>query len=971
MKTIQLILLTAISIYSLGQGTICTERTTTPTYNVVLTENPGFDWQKSGPLNSDAEPFAYEFLYWKSGGQNYTSNPNHATIPGTASFSYNYTRINSPWDIDQDNTYDLNKARKLGILDNLHKEGWEIIKKEFGKPTDPSDKKIFVVLYNRYQGILRFLILIDDSILDGVNVSNPTGVIIIVKLKKGDAYPQTGLFSHASNTLNGITTFDKDIEILVPNKLGSNQWLRADIPAFYDACSCIEPDKKPIIEVQVRIPSQADVKLFSYTEGSITGSIEGTETSFDFDFDDSDYGSMQTSSNYSNPTTTKKTTSVQKNKTQTQNKKPKKGTTVKKRKYKNGKQNATGEAQCPSNRMEEENNDCNSTSGVYNDAGYYEYYNGSYSTSMSSFSADVDLKVLLNTTTTGTITTNTKVTDFSFDLPGKNQANYSPSTNNSHPYYNNVLGVVSLLKTPEVDIIEYNKDGSEESYFECNFCRENDVTYSGVRRKALFDAPKIREYKLSKDIEWALNPSANVDVVDLSASLIFEYTNISPDTKLFDNYNKSLYNYEDGKMDGHNRQAPCTNFKVSGSLYSFWDFERCADNYEVNLTSLRGNGYSNSKYFNQYKYMNGPVLPTGTKMGTDVSTIDRYEQLLTATGLQFESQNTSSTSLIDHVFATRYSSLGCISSYTAKFFETEGKFPSIKLKVIFTLKRKPKEGYSSARMDEEFVMIQTYNVKENIVDQSKKFYVEHGTDSHHPLNDMLTCYISAFDNPNRSGWNYPNGWENLQESLVLSTPLSIASSSSIGALSNIDVTADIITSNNATYNVEAGSKVALKPSASGRSIIKDNVKLLSNQYFTEPWHCRYRTVPPATQEVITAACGGTGGTYYTHAGYGRSELADENYILRNNPIVYSSLTAIPNPTTGRVVFHYKLVEGAEVVLTLTDITGHIIATLAKGSRPLGMQQEVVNLDFLPNGVYLYTLETSAGYRETQRLVVAK
>lgn len=84
-----------------------------------------------------------------------------------------------------------------------------------------------------------------------------------------------------------------------------------------------------------------------------------------------------------------------------------------------------------------------------------------------------------------------------------------------------------------------------------------------------------------------------------------------------------------------------------------------------------------------------------------------------------------------------------------------------------------------------------------------------------------------------------------------------------------------------------------------------------------------------------------------------------------------SLTAIPNPTSGNVVFHYKLVNDAEVILTLTDITGQLITTLAKGSRLLGMQQEVVNLDFLPNGMYLYTLETSTGYKETQRLVVAK
>lgn len=84
----------------------------------------------------------------------------------------------------------------------------------------------------------------------------------------------------------------------------------------------------------------------------------------------------------------------------------------------------------------------------------------------------------------------------------------------------------------------------------------------------------------------------------------------------------------------------------------------------------------------------------------------------------------------------------------------------------------------------------------------------------------------------------------------------------------------------------------------------------------------------------------------------------------------SETSAYPNPSTGQVTFHYSLAEPSQATLTLLDINGHPIDTVVSDYQQAGAHEANYDLSALPNGIYIYTLETSKG-KETKRVVIIR
>ncbi len=90
---------------------------------------------------------------------------------------------------------------------------------------------------------------------------------------------------------------------------------------------------------------------------------------------------------------------------------------------------------------------------------------------------------------------------------------------------------------------------------------------------------------------------------------------------------------------------------------------------------------------------------------------------------------------------------------------------------------------------------------------------------------------------------------------------------------------------------------------------------------------------------------------------------------------YSLLQNYPNPFNPKTVIMYSLKAPSNVVLTVYDITGSIVANLVDGYLSEGYHEAVFNADNLASGIYIYRLEVKNGnnmvYSSTKKMVVTK
>jgi hypothetical protein len=86
--------------------------------------------------------------------------------------------------------------------------------------------------------------------------------------------------------------------------------------------------------------------------------------------------------------------------------------------------------------------------------------------------------------------------------------------------------------------------------------------------------------------------------------------------------------------------------------------------------------------------------------------------------------------------------------------------------------------------------------------------------------------------------------------------------------------------------------------------------------------------------------------------------------------IETALSVFPNPTTGKVSFHYYVEEPSQVRLNLISTTGTVVATPVDAYQEAGSYEFAYDASNLPAGVYISTLEINKG-KETKRLVVIK
>jgi hypothetical protein len=96
---------------------------------------------------------------------------------------------------------------------------------------------------------------------------------------------------------------------------------------------------------------------------------------------------------------------------------------------------------------------------------------------------------------------------------------------------------------------------------------------------------------------------------------------------------------------------------------------------------------------------------------------------------------------------------------------------------------------------------------------------------------------------------------------------------------------------------------------------------------------------------------------------------DEN---KNVSIVgYQLYQNYPNPFNPTTTIRYQLPQTSRIDLSIYNILGQKLITLAKATRTAGTYSITWNASDYSNGVYFYTLETNNGFVQTRKLVILK
>jgi photosystem II stability/assembly factor-like uncharacterized protein len=80
------------------------------------------------------------------------------------------------------------------------------------------------------------------------------------------------------------------------------------------------------------------------------------------------------------------------------------------------------------------------------------------------------------------------------------------------------------------------------------------------------------------------------------------------------------------------------------------------------------------------------------------------------------------------------------------------------------------------------------------------------------------------------------------------------------------------------------------------------------------------------------------------------------------PTITNEITAYPNPSSGKFIINYSLSKESMVAMNIWDATGRSISTLSLGMQPAGKNQTDLNLETMPDGIYLVRLKSNTGDR---------
>ena len=439
---------------------------------------------------------------WLEDGLRYDKEGTNVDPPDFCDVDNPFVTIRNDENVDWLFDYDLTKR------DNLPSQGWELIVYDFGLKLDGTYSNVehpHFILYNKYRGTLRVFYYLKEANFVGHEYD-----VASVKLSfwGGDEGKQPSILNHMEEVPKPLDFYNKGQSEQTSNALDNGQgsdlcdgmWMYADFVMAYDPCVC--DYKYDRLRVEIMAVNTADLKL--------TGDLSTSPLT----------KSPTISPNP--PNGSANTTSPYKTAYKQVGKFGKEAKTY----YKKGKDFRDLLVNMADATPPKKKNEILEYSKFAKDIPYLgaaiglvnlflmeEEKEDKPSAQSVSFNATVNI--------TGSIDDYGSSEEVVFHVPGSDFGIASSNTKqNEVPLYNEPLGVVSLLKTPRIEFSHsrpqhVNGDGNFQPF------------------APLIGLPVVTEYSIEDDLELVVNPSSELELTEVKASVVLTY-NVNP-LKSFEN----------------------------------------------------------------------------------------------------------------------------------------------------------------------------------------------------------------------------------------------------------------------------------------------------------------------------------------------------------------------------------------------------------------------------------------------------
>ncbi len=542
----------------------------------------------------------------------------------------------------------------------------------------------------------------------------------------------------------------------------------------------------------------------------------------------------------------------------------------------------------------------------------------------------------------GELNTDIPQNPVAFLTPGSPVLSGQPSL---QPYYNNILGVFNVLKTPTLQVAEIkptivnhviNTDNNTEVLDVLATSVSNNSDYSNAKG-ALVNSTIFRQYKLNDELKYLVNPAAKVTVDMIDACFVIEY--------------------EDAN----------------------------GINFNINNKSLNSN------------LQNNLSIPFHKDIfNSSLSFSDRLTQI-ESTGMELEYISKDNKTLR---FRTNYVPLTCLKNQSFLLFN--GKQPKVYVKLLIKYTRNDGISpvtniFSSGQVvaSESLTQIVTYDVSNSLSSPiniatsctinihnnhlfKNVFFVQthvlSGTFLDIEISNQANVHPSClpFNNISYQDAIYTTGMANTNGSSNIYGTLTIPNNAVISNNTYLKAK-KLIFGDNVLFgnNVEFVSRddIELNPS----NILSPTTTLrIENVNNLTLWQCpniNINTLKATDAEILTV-CGEN--TYKSSVNTLNKTEQNITSISNQNTKPELNMNLKPNPTMYNTILSFNSDENRKYYISVTDIMGKEYWDGIEYSSELSGEQNInINTSELLDGIYFIKLSTLNGYSETKKLVVIK
>ena len=430
-------------------------------------------------------------------------------------FSSDWELVLNPFDDSGNPNIDYISVPEA-IRDNKPEDGWELITYRYGydylsSPVSipnnvPSSSLLGVshpsyILYNKYTGLLRVLIYINRSEL---NHDYQTASILLRHEASIQDENQNALFTFSDPIAWALDDFKKQYAFEAANivSVDDGYWLIGDFPMAYDPCVCNFPTN---LLVESKLISTSEINLTGTVATEDVVTVNGNTQEVKSNPDYKEYfqrldGSVKNGlKKYKDIDGLVK--SFQKIIAKESTPKKKEESTLSLSKLVANLFKSSQQTEAPSS---------NGGFSLLKSApkigaiiGFLDFFiMGGKSGSNAKKQSVTPISFEANINISGTLATEGIGPRVKIATPGS--AHNTSNLDREIPMYNEALGVFNLVETPEIEVTTYNYDSN-----------------AGISNG--FSSVSLKQYKVKSDLNYALNPAADLEIMDIKSTIVISY----------------------------------------------------------------------------------------------------------------------------------------------------------------------------------------------------------------------------------------------------------------------------------------------------------------------------------------------------------------------------------------------------------------------------------------------------------------